>query len=77
MIDRGLLTADEWSYSGSGVAWKARLWFFLGIAMLIGSFGGSVVCHWEEIYLSLSSVICRQFTPSSSTSTRGTMRSLA
>lgn len=43
MVDRGLLTADNWSYSGTGAAWKGRLWFFLGLALSIGSLGGAIV----------------------------------
>jgi hypothetical protein len=37
------LNASEWTHAGSGVAWKARLWFFLAVALLLGSVGGAGV----------------------------------
>jgi len=41
-IDKSRLSADTWSYSGNGVAWKARLVLFLGFALLAGGLAGSV-----------------------------------
>jgi hypothetical protein len=41
-IDKSRLSADSWSYSGNGVAWKARLVLFLGFALLAGGMAGSV-----------------------------------
>jgi len=41
-IDKTRLSADSWSYSGNGVAWKARLVLFLGFALLAGGMAGSV-----------------------------------
>jgi hypothetical protein len=41
-IDKTRLGADSFSYSGNGVAWKARLVLFLGFALLAGGLAGSV-----------------------------------
>ncbi|KAL2217121.1 UPF0220 domain protein [Thermoascus aurantiacus ATCC 26904] len=41
-IDKTRLNADSFSYSGSGVAWKARFVLFLGFALLAGGLAGSV-----------------------------------
>jgi len=41
-IDKSRLGADSFSYSGNGVAWKARLVLFLGFALLAGGLAGSV-----------------------------------
>jgi hypothetical protein len=43
-IEKSRLQADSFSYSGSGVAWKARFVLFLGFALLAGGLAGSVVC---------------------------------
>lgn len=42
-IEKSRLSADSFSYSGSGVAWKARFVLFLGFALLAGGLAGSVV----------------------------------
>lgn len=42
-IDKARLSADSFSYSGNGVAWKARLVLFLGFALMAGGLAGSVV----------------------------------
>lgn len=42
-IEKSRLQADSFSYSGSGVAWKARFVLFLGFALLAGGLAGSVV----------------------------------
>ena len=42
-IEKTRLSADSFSYSGSGVAWKARLVLFLGFALMAGGLAGSVV----------------------------------
>ena len=42
-IEKSRLSADTFSYSGSGVAWKARFVLFLGFALLAGGLAGSVV----------------------------------
>jgi len=41
-IEKARLQADSYSYSGSGVAWKARFVLFLGFALLAGGLAGSV-----------------------------------
>ncbi|KAJ5806079.1 uncharacterized protein N7503_003681 [Penicillium pulvis] len=41
-IEKSRLQADSFSYSGSGVAWKARFVLFLGFALLAGGLAGSV-----------------------------------
>lgn len=42
LIDKSRLSADNFSYSGDGVAWKARLVLFLGFALMAGGLAGSV-----------------------------------
>jgi hypothetical protein len=41
-VEKQRLSADSFSYSGSGVAWKARVVLFLGFAMLAGGMAGGV-----------------------------------
>jgi Uncharacterised protein family (UPF0220) len=40
MVDRESLTAEDFQYDGSGVAWKARGCAFVGVTMALGSIGG-------------------------------------
>ncbi len=42
-IEKTRLSADSYSYSGTGVAWTARLVLFLGFALMAGGLAGSVV----------------------------------
>ncbi|KAI6782996.1 uncharacterized protein J7T54_002157 [Emericellopsis cladophorae] len=42
-VEKQRLSADSFSYSGNGVAWKARVVLFLGFAMLAGGMAGGVV----------------------------------
>ena len=42
-IEKSRLSADSYSYSGTGVAWKARFVLFLGFALMAGGLAGSVV----------------------------------
>ena len=42
-IEKTRLSADSYSYSGAGVAWKARTVLFLGFALMAGGLAGSVV----------------------------------
>ena len=42
-IEKTRLQSDSFSYSGSGVAWKARFVLFLGFALLAGGLAGGVV----------------------------------
>uniref|UniRef100_A0A1D1XKC2 UPF0220 protein C8D2.02c n=1 Tax=Anthurium amnicola TaxID=1678845 RepID=A0A1D1XKC2_9ARAE len=41
-IDKTRLTADDFTYSGSGIAWKARLFLFVGFACMAGGLAGSL-----------------------------------
>lgn len=41
-IEKSRLSADSFSYSGSGVAWKARVVLFLGFASLAGGLAGGI-----------------------------------
>jgi Uncharacterised protein family (UPF0220) len=41
-IEKTRLSGDSFSYSGSGVAWKAKLVLFLGFALMAGGLAGSV-----------------------------------
>lgn len=47
-IDKARLSGDTYSYSGNGVAWKARLVLFLGFALMAGGLAGAVVCADDE-----------------------------
>ena len=49
-IDKARLSADSFSYSGNGVAWKARLVLFLGFALMAGGLAGSVVWKASSFY---------------------------
>lgn len=42
-IEKSRLIADSYSYSGNGVAWKAKLVLFMGFALIAGGLAGSVV----------------------------------
>lgn len=66
-IDKSRLSADSFSYSGNGVAWKAKLVLFLGFALLAGGLAGSVVVlvmkyivteyTWPTIWLGVGNVV--------------------
>jgi hypothetical protein len=44
-IDKSRLSGDSFSYSGDGVAWKARVVLFMGFAAMAGGLAGGVtVC---------------------------------
>lgn len=49
-IEKTRLSADSYSYSGTGVAWKARLVLFLGFALMAGGLAGSVVSKVEDLF---------------------------
>jgi len=40
-IEKSRLSADSYSYSGTGVTWTARLVLFLGFALMAGGLAGS------------------------------------
>ena len=48
-IEKTRLSADSYSYSGTGVAWKARLVLFLGFALMAGGLAGSVVSNMQRL----------------------------
>lgn len=50
-IEKARLSADSFSYSGGGVAWKARFVLFLGFALLAGGLAGSVVSRYTYVCL--------------------------
>ena len=66
-IDKSRLSADSFSYSSNGVAWKARLVLFLGFALLAGGLAGSVVVLvmkyivpgyvWPTIWMGIGNVV--------------------
>jgi len=41
-IDKSRLSANSYSYSGDGIAWKARVILFVGFAFMAGGLAGSV-----------------------------------
>ncbi|KAI9793373.1 MAG: hypothetical protein M1816_000265 [Peltula sp. TS41687] len=41
-IEKSRLSADSFTYSGTSVAWKARLVLFLGFALMAGGLAGAV-----------------------------------
>lgn len=53
-IEKSRLQSDSFSYSGSGVAWKARFVLFLGFALLAGGLAGGVVSYlhfWGLVWM--------------------------
>lgn len=66
-IDKSRLGADSFSYSGNGVAWKARLVLFLGFALLAGGLAGSVTVlvlkylvngvSWPTLWFGVANVV--------------------
>jgi TRAP-type mannitol/chloroaromatic compound transport system permease small subunit len=70
-IDKSRLSADSFSYSGNGVAWKAKLVLFLGFALLAGGLAGSVVVMvmkfivpalaWPTLWMGIGNVVANAF----------------
>ena len=66
-IEKTRLSADSFSYSGSGVAWKARVVLFLGFASLAGGMAGGVTVLvlkyivpqtvWPTLYMGIANVL--------------------
>lgn len=66
-IEKTRLSADSFSYSGSGVAWKARVVLFLGFASLAGGMAGGVTVLvlkyvvpgtvWPTLYMGVANVM--------------------
>ena len=50
-IEKSRLSADSYSYSGTGVAWKAKLVLFLGFALMAGGLAGGVVRFFSILVL--------------------------
>jgi hypothetical protein len=50
LIDKSRLQGEAFSYAGSGLVWKARLFLFLGFALIAGGFAGSCVSK-DNIYI--------------------------
>ncbi|EMC96732.1 hypothetical protein BAUCODRAFT_34124 [Baudoinia panamericana UAMH 10762] len=67
MIDKSRLSADSFSYSGDGVAWKARVVLFLGFAAMAGGLAGSVTvlvlkyvvqeAAWPALWFGVANVV--------------------
>lgn len=66
-IEKTRLSADSFSYSGNGVAWKARVVLFLGFASLAGGMAGGVTvlvlkyivpeAVWPTLYMGVANVL--------------------
>jgi len=66
-IEKSRLSADSFSYSGSGVAWKARVVLFLGFAFLAGGLAGGIAVFvlkyvvpgtvWPTMWMGVSNVV--------------------
>ncbi|RUS28166.1 hypothetical protein BC938DRAFT_482221 [Jimgerdemannia flammicorona] len=51
LIDKSRLQGGDSFYAGDGVAWKARLYLFVGFALMAGGLAGSVVSmHVPELF---------------------------
>lgn len=57
LIDKSRLSGDDFSYSGSGAAWKARLFLFVGFALLAGGLAGSVTVFVLKYILNATDVM--------------------
>jgi hypothetical protein len=49
LIDKNRLQGEAFSYAGSGLVWKARLFLFLGFALIAGGLAGSCVKYKNSI----------------------------
>jgi len=66
-IEKTRLSADSYSYSGNGVAWKARVVLFLGFASLAGGMAGGVTvlvlkylvpgAEWPTLYMGIANCV--------------------
>lgn len=66
-IDKGRLSGDTFSYSGDGVAWKARVVLFMGFAAMAGGLAGGVTVmvlkyvvtetSWPTLWFGVANVI--------------------
>jgi len=66
-IDKTRLSGDGFSYSGDGVAWKARVVLFMGFAAMAGGLAGGVCvmvlkyvvndASWPALWMGVSNVV--------------------
>jgi hypothetical protein len=66
-IDKSRLSADSFSYSGDGVAWKARVVLFMGFAAMAGGLAGGVTvmvlkyvvnnANWPALWFGVANVV--------------------
>lgn len=66
-IDKTRLAGDGFSYSGDGVAWKARVVLFMGFAAMAGGLAGGVCvlvlkyvvadASWPSAWMGVSNVV--------------------
>lgn len=66
-IDKSRLSGDNFSYSGDGVAWKARVVLFMGFAAMAGGLAGGVTvmvlkyvvpdAQWPAMWFGVANVI--------------------
>ncbi|KAK5109237.1 hypothetical protein LTR62_007219 [Meristemomyces frigidus] len=66
-IDKSRLSADNFSYSGDGVAWKARVVLFMGFAAMAGGLAGAVTvmvlkyvvpeASWPALWFGVANVV--------------------
>ena len=66
-IDKSRLSADSFSYSGDGVAWKARVVLFMGFAAMAGGLAGGVTvmvlkyvvpgADWPTMWFGVANVV--------------------
>ena len=66
-IDKSRLSGDSFSYSGDGVAWKARVVLFMGFAAMAGGLAGGVTvmvlkyvvpdAQWPAMWFGVANVL--------------------
>ena len=66
-IDKTRLSGDGFSYSGDGVAWKARVVLFMGFAAMAGGLAGGVCvmvlkyvvndASWPALWMGVANVV--------------------
>ena len=66
-IDKSRLSGDNFSYSGEGVAWKARVVLFMGFAAMAGGLAGGVTvmvlkyvvpgADWPAMWFGVANVV--------------------
>ena len=66
-IDKTRLSADNFSYSGDGAAWKARVVLFMGFAAMAGGLAGGVTvlvlkyvvpgASWPAMWFGVANVV--------------------